>query len=98
MDSANNNKQAVMAFIEKLKHRNVIKVAIAYAVGAWAIAQVPDFVLDNVGAPIRAIHEKGLNSDFPRKIGLLPARLESVRAISRRRCWQICQRLCCSVT
>ena len=53
MDSANNNKQAVMTFIDELKHRNVIKVAIAYAVGAWAIAQLADLVLDNVGAPIR---------------------------------------------
>ena len=87
-----------MSFIDELKHHNVIKVAIAYAVGAWAIPQVADLVLDNVGAPIRAIHEKRLNSDFPRKIRLVPARLESVTAISRRRWCQICQRLRCSVT
>ena len=98
MGSANNNKQAVMSFIDELKARNVIKVAIAYAVGAWVIAQVADLFLDNVGAPIRAIHEKRLNSDFPRTIRLLPARLESARAISRRRCCQIYQRLRCSVT
>ena len=85
MGSANNNKQAVMSFIDELKRRNVNRVAIACAVGAWVIPQVADLVPDNVGAPIRAIHEKGLNSDLPRKIRLLPARLESVRAISRRR-------------
>ncbi len=87
-----------MFFIDELKRRNVIKVAIAYAVGAWVIAQVADLVLDIVGAPIRAIHEKRLNSDSPRKFSLLPARLESVRSISRCRWCQICQRLRCSGT
>ena len=68
-----------MSFIDELKHHNVIKVAIAYAVGTWAIPQVADLVLDNVGAPIRAIHEKRLNSDFARKISFLPARFGSMR-------------------
>ncbi len=79
MGSANNNKQAFMSFVDELKRRNVIKVAIAYAVCAWVVAQVADLVLDNVGAPIRAIHEKRLNSDFPRKISFLPARFGSMR-------------------
>jgi len=40
MDSANNNKQAVMSFFVELKRRKVIKVAIAYAVVAWLLIEV----------------------------------------------------------
>jgi TolB-like protein/Tfp pilus assembly protein PilF len=35
----------------ELKRRNVIRVAIAYAVAAWIVLQVADLVLDNIGAP-----------------------------------------------
>jgi len=51
MDSANSNKQADMSFIDELKRRNVIKVAIAYAVVAWVIAQVTELALDSFAAP-----------------------------------------------
>ncbi|MEM7431137.1 MAG: hypothetical protein AAF351_04255 [Pseudomonadota bacterium] len=34
----------------ELKRRNVFRVAVAYLVGAWVIAQVADLVLDNIGA------------------------------------------------
>jgi TolB-like protein/Flp pilus assembly protein TadD len=39
MGSANSNKQAVMSFIKELKRRNVIRVAIAYAVAAWLLIE-----------------------------------------------------------
>ena len=40
-----------MSFIDELKRRNVFRVAIAYVVVAWLIAQVADLVLDNIDAP-----------------------------------------------
>ncbi len=40
-----------MSFFEELKRRNVIRVGIAYAVGAWLVAQAADLVLDVMGAP-----------------------------------------------
>ncbi len=40
MGSANSNKQAVMPFIKELKRRNVIRVAIAYAVAAWLLIEI----------------------------------------------------------
>jgi TolB-like protein/Tfp pilus assembly protein PilF len=40
-----------VSFIKELKRRNVIRVAIAYAVGAWLLAQAADLVLDVMGAP-----------------------------------------------
>ncbi len=40
MDSANSNKQAVMSFIKELKRRNVIRVAIAYAIAAWLLIEI----------------------------------------------------------
>ncbi len=40
-----------MALLEELKRRNVIRVGIAYAVGAWLLAQAADLVLDVMGAP-----------------------------------------------
>ena len=40
MGSANSNKQTVMSFIDELKRRNVIKVAIAYAIVAWLLIEV----------------------------------------------------------
>lgn len=40
-----------MSFFEELKRRNVIRVAIAYGVGAWFILQLSDVVLENISAP-----------------------------------------------
>jgi len=40
-----------MSFFDELKRRNVFRVAIAYTVVAWLIAQVVDLVLENFGAP-----------------------------------------------
>ncbi len=39
-----------MSFFEELKRRNVIRVAIAYIVGAWLLVQGADLILDLVGA------------------------------------------------
>ena len=40
-----------MSFFNELKRRNVFRVAIAYTVVAWLIAQVVDLALENFGAP-----------------------------------------------
>ena len=40
-----------MSFFEELRRRNVIKVAIAYAVVAWLVLQFSDVVLNNIEAP-----------------------------------------------
>lgn len=40
-----------MSFFEELKRRNVIRVAIAYGVGAWFALQLADVVLENINAP-----------------------------------------------
>jgi len=40
-----------MSFIKELKRRNVFRVAIAYTVVAWLVAQVVDLALENFGAP-----------------------------------------------
>jgi TolB-like protein/Tfp pilus assembly protein PilF len=40
-----------MNLITELKRRNVIRVGIAYLVGAWLLAQAADLVLDVMGAP-----------------------------------------------
>jgi TolB-like protein/Tfp pilus assembly protein PilF len=40
-----------MSFINELKRRNVIRVAIAYGVAAWFILQLSDVVLENINAP-----------------------------------------------
>jgi TolB-like protein len=40
-----------MSLIAELKRRNVFRVAIAYAVIAWALAQVADLAFDNFGTP-----------------------------------------------
>ena len=40
MGSTNMTKQAVMSFIKELKRRNVIRVAIAYAVAAWLLIEI----------------------------------------------------------
>ena len=40
-----------MSFFAELKRRNVVRVGIAYVLGAWLLLQVVDFVLDAIGAP-----------------------------------------------
>ena len=38
-------------FIEELRHRNVFRVAIAYIVAGWLLAQVADLAADAFKAP-----------------------------------------------
>ena len=40
-----------MSFFAELKRRNVIRVAVAYTVIAWVLAQVAEFAFENFGAP-----------------------------------------------
>lgn len=40
-----------MTVFKELSRRNVFRVAVAYAIGAWFIAQIADLVLNNIGAP-----------------------------------------------
>ena len=40
-----------MSLFEELKRRNVFRVAIAYGVIAWVLAQIADLAFDNFGAP-----------------------------------------------
>ncbi len=40
-----------MSFFQELKRRNVFRVGLAYAVGAWVLLQIVDFVLDAIAAP-----------------------------------------------
>jgi len=40
-----------MSFFAELKRRNVFRVGIAYAVGAWLVAQVSELAADSFGAP-----------------------------------------------
>lgn len=40
-----------MSLIEELKRRNVFRVAVAYVVIGWVIAQVAEFAFENFGAP-----------------------------------------------
>jgi len=44
-----------MSFIDELKRRNVIKVALAYIIVAWLIAQVTELAFDSFGTPDWAI-------------------------------------------
>lgn len=39
------------SFIKELSRRNVLRVALAYAVVAWVVAQVSELALDSFGAP-----------------------------------------------
>jgi TolB-like protein/Tfp pilus assembly protein PilF len=39
-----------MSFIEELKRRNVVRVGIAYVVGAWLLVQGADLIFDLIGA------------------------------------------------
>ena len=41
------------SFFEELQYRNVIRVAIAYAVVGWLVAQVADLVVDAFNLPDR---------------------------------------------
>ncbi len=40
-----------MSFFAELKRRNVIRVAFAYGVIAWVLAQIAEFAFENFGAP-----------------------------------------------
>ena len=40
-----------MSFFAELSRRNVIRVAIAYAVVSWVLAQIAEFAFENFGAP-----------------------------------------------
>ncbi len=40
-----------MSFFNELKRRNVIRVGIAYLIGAWLLLQISDVVLNNIAAP-----------------------------------------------
>jgi TolB-like protein/Tfp pilus assembly protein PilF len=51
MDSAKNNRQAIMSFIDELKRRNVFRVGIAYVIVAWLLLQVADVVLPTFRTP-----------------------------------------------
>ena len=42
-------------FFEELSRRKVIKVAIAYVVGAWVVIQVAETVFPNIGLPDSAV-------------------------------------------
>lgn len=41
----------LVKLFDELKRRNVIRVAVAYAVASWLLLQVADLVLDNISAP-----------------------------------------------
>jgi len=51
MDSANNNGRGAMSFIEELKRRNVIRVAVAYVIVAWLLLQVSDTLVPALRLP-----------------------------------------------
>ena len=40
-----------MSFVAELKRRNVIRVAIAYTIVGWVLAQLAEFAFENFGAP-----------------------------------------------
>ena len=40
-----------MSFFGELKRRNVVRVGVAYAVVAWIVAQVSQFMFESFGAP-----------------------------------------------
>lgn len=40
-----------MSFFGELKRRNVVRVGLAYAVVAWIVAQVSQFMFESFGAP-----------------------------------------------
>jgi TolB-like protein len=40
-----------MSFFAELKRRNVIRVAVAYSVIGWVLAQIAEFAFENFGAP-----------------------------------------------
>ena len=44
-----------MSFVDELKRRNVIRVALAYTIVAWLIAQVTELAFDSFGTPDWAI-------------------------------------------
>jgi hypothetical protein len=44
-------KKQQMSFFAELSRRNVIRVAIAYTVVSWVLAQIAEFAFENFGAP-----------------------------------------------
>jgi TolB-like protein len=40
-----------MSFFQELKRRNVVRVGLAYVLGAWVLLQIIDFALEVIGAP-----------------------------------------------
>jgi len=40
-----------MSFIQELKRRNVVKVAMLYAIASWLILQIAEFLFDVLGLP-----------------------------------------------
>ena len=40
-----------MSLFQELKRRNVIRVAVAYSVIGWVLAQIAEFAFENFGAP-----------------------------------------------
>ena len=43
------------AFFDELRKRNVIKVGVAYLVGAWLVLQFADIIFPAIGLPERSI-------------------------------------------
>jgi adenylate cyclase len=68
MDSAYKNKQAAMSFIDELKRRNVIRVAITYLVASWLLLQIVDVLTDILDLPGTA----GKFVFFMLVVGLVP--------------------------
>ena len=44
-------KSNAVSFFGELKRRNVVRVGVAYLVGAWVVLQIVDFVVDAISAP-----------------------------------------------
>ena len=40
-----------MSFVQELKRRNVVKVAMLYAIAAWLVLQIAEFLFDVLGLP-----------------------------------------------
>jgi len=49
--SATSSGDQRLTIFKELQRRNVFRVAVAYTIGAWFIAQIADLVLNNIGAP-----------------------------------------------
>lgn len=49
--SGHESRMPAMSFFDELKRRNVVRVAIAYLVVAWLVAQVADLIFESFSAP-----------------------------------------------